>query len=201
MKRLSLPLTLALTLTLAACVDTTGLSPESNREVAGNPNSPVVVTEFADLQCPACRAAHTTLNKPLLEKYGSQVRFEFRHFPLRNLHRYALDLAEASECVADQDPEKFWGFVDVAFEKQQELKNGVIRTWVEELKGMDMALFDRCTQSHIKRDGIIQEYENGQELGVQGTPTYFVNGRQTEATLEGGSSAIEGALSGAGQRL
>ncbi len=120
MKRL-LSLTVFLTLSLAACgTDTTGLSADSSRGPAGNPNSAVTVTEFGDLQCPACRSAHTLLEKPLIEKYGSQVRFDFLHFPLQTIHPYALKLAEASECAADQ--EKFWEFLDVAYERQSELE-------------------------------------------------------------------------------
>lgn len=113
MKRLSLATLFTSALLLAACVDTTGISPTSSRPPRGNANALVTVMEFADFQCPACMSAHATINKPLFEKYGSQVRFEFRHFPLRNIHRFALDLAEASECAADQG--KFWEFVDLAY--------------------------------------------------------------------------------------
>lgn len=183
---------------LAACVDTTGLSAESSRIARGNPNAAVVIAEFADLQCPACRAAHATLNGPLLQKYGNQVRFEFRHFPLRNIHRYALELAEAAECSADQG--KFWEYVDLVYEKQQELEKGSAAAWAEQL-GLDTDLFDRCMQSHIKRKGILAEYDNGMSAGVQGTPTYFVNGKQVPATIQDLTTAIDAALSGVGQKL
>src|SRR3989338_10641304 len=120
-----------LTLTLAACVDTTGISADWRKQQKGNPLSVISVIEYGDLQCPACRTAHTTITQPLLEKYGTQIRFEFRHFPLRSLHRYAMDLAEASECVADQG--KFWEYLDVAYEKQDDLKSGSAALWGETL--------------------------------------------------------------------
>ncbi len=188
----------SLTLLLAACVDTTGISADSTRSPRGNANGVVIVAEFADLQCPACRAAHTTINNVLTEKYGAQVRFEFHHFPLQSLHRFAMTLAEASECAADQG--KFWEFVDLNYDKQPELVKGSAVAWAQEL-GLDMDLFNRCTTSHIKRDLILAEYDEGAGLGVKGTPTYFVNGQQTPATLDALSAAIDAALSGAGKKL
>ncbi len=193
------PLSLfGLTLFLIACVDTTGISPNSSKQPKGNPQSIVLVTEYADLECPACRTAHTAIVKPLLEKYGTQVRFDFRHFPLRSLHRYTMDLAEVAECAADQG--KFWEYVDTAFEKQPDLKTGSAQFWGEELVA-DTNLFSRCTRSHIKKDAIMADYDAGIAMGVQGTPTFFVNGKQTPATVDDLSAAIEGQLKGATQRL
>lgn len=194
-----LPLaTLGLCLALAACVDTTGLSASSSRIPKGNPNAAVVVSEFADLQCPACKAAHTVITQPLVEKYGNQIRFEFRHFPLRNIHRFALDLAEGAECSADQG--KFWEFVDAAFAKQEELKKGSITEWAASLS-LDMDLFGRCTASHIKRPTILAEYDQGTAAGVRGTPTYFVNGTQVDSTMEALSEAIDAAQKAAMEKL
>jgi protein-disulfide isomerase len=195
----------ALTLVLAACVDTTGISADSSRPARGNPQAAVTVAEFADLQCPACRAAHTALVKPLLEKYGTQIRYEYHHFPLQSLHRYALDLAEAAECSADQ--QKFWEFVDMAFAKQTEIQAAGnqlaasdITSWAKELN-LNMDLFDRCTKSHIKRKEILADYDAGQKAGVQGTPTFFVNGQQVESTPQALGAAIEAAVKGTMQRL
>ncbi len=205
MKRF-LPL-LSLSLLLAACVDTTGISPQSSKVPAGNAQSAVTVTEFGDLQCPACRAAYLTLNKPLMEKYKSQVRFDFVQFPLQSLHRYAMDLAEASECIADQG--KFWEFVDIDYNKQPDLKDGTVSSgqfrtivagWIAPLK-LDNDLYSRCTRSHIKRKAILSEYDQGVKLGVNGTPTFFVNGKKVDSTIDAISAAIDGAMKGAAQRL
>lgn len=175
-------------LTLVACVDTTGLSPDSKRTARGNPDAPVVVAEFADLQCPACAAAQDQILKPLLQKYGQQVRFELHHYPLQSIHRYARDLAEASECAADQG--KFWEFVDLAFEQQKDLEKGIWTQWAASLK-LDTALFDRCVASHIKRKTVLADYDQGEKLGVQGTPTFMVNGTKVKATLPDISGAID----------
>lgn len=170
----------------------------SSKTPRGNPQSVVTVTEYADFECPACGAAHATIVKPLLEKYGSQVRFDFRHFPLRSIHRYTMDLAEAAECAADQG--KFWEYVDAAFEKQQDLKKGSAQLWGEELVS-DKDMFSRCIRSHIKQDAIIAEYDAGVAAGVQGTPTFMVNDGQVAASAEDISAAIDALLKGATQRL
>ncbi len=201
MKRLSL-LIVTLSLGLAACgVDTTGLKPESSRGPAGSPNAAVTVVEFADIQCPACRSAYLTLEKPLLEKYGQQIRFDFKHFPLQTLHPYALELAQASECAADQG--KFWEFIDVAYTNQldlEKLAHAAPKTWAGQL-GIDMDLFGRCLDSHIKKDTVLADYDEGIKADVQGTPTFFVNGRKTEATMEAISGAIEAGLQNGANRF
>ncbi len=186
------------TLLLAACVDTTGISPESSKTPKGNSSSVVQVAEYADLECPACRAANETLVKPLVAKYGNQIRYDFYFFPLRSIHRYTMELSEAAECAADQG--KFWEYVDLAFEKQPELTRGSAADWGSTLVS-DQDVFSRCMRSHIKAKAIMAEYDQGIAMGVQGTPTFFVNGQQIPATIEDLSTAIEAQLKGAKQRL
>lgn len=192
--------TLILTLTLAACVDTTGLTGTLTRvpHPKSNPNGAVIVVEFADLQCPACRSAHEAIVQPLLEEKGSQIRYEFHHFPLRSLHRFALDAAEAAECAGDQG--KFWEFVDMDYTHQDKLNKSTLTKWAEELK-LDRELFGRCTASHIKRDAIMEEYAAGQEAGVRGTPTFFVGGERSESDLQVIRAAIEQKIKSTEERL
>jgi protein-disulfide isomerase len=177
---------------LAGCgVDTTGLSATSSRPARGSQAALVTVVEFADLQCPACKSAHEILNKPLLEKYGTRVRFEFMHFPLRTSHPYALEAAEAAECAADQN--KFWEFVDMDYARQDQLNSSMLRTWAKDL-GLDVDLFDRCVRSHIKRDTVMSDYAEGEKLGVNSTPSYFVAGVKVKNNIEEISAAIDAAL-------
>lgn len=198
MKRTLLALGAVLVLSGCTMVDTTGVSKESTRPARGNINSPVVVTEFGDLQCPSCKAAHEQLNGPLLQKYGAEVRFEFRHFPIQTAHVYALQAAEASECAADQG--KFWEFLDLDYTNQSQLSPKSLYAWADQLE-LNHDLFDRCVRSHIKRDEILADSKAGTELGVHGTPTYFVNGKQTPATIQDLSAAIEDAKKGGGVKL
>lgn len=185
---LAVPLTL-----LAACVDTTGLSATIHTDAhpSTSQNALVTVTEYADLQCPACRSAHGGLTKPLIEKYGTKIAFDYRHFPLSSIHRYAMEAAEAAECAADQGA--FWQFVDHTYEHQEDLSSDALRDWAKTLD-LDVELFDRCVESNVKRKAIQASYDEGVARGVRGTPTYFVNGQQTIATMEEMSKAIDAAL-------
>lgn len=184
---------LAPLLALAACVDTTGLSSAIHTDAhpATSQNALVTVTEYADLQCPACRSAHASLVQPLIQKYGTKISYDYRHFPLTSIHRYAMEAAEASECAADQG--KFWEFVDYDYEHQEDLSSETLRDWAKELK-LDVDLFDRCVTSHVKRKAIQASYDEGRAKDVNGTPTFFVNGQQTTATLDALSGAIDAAL-------
>jgi protein-disulfide isomerase len=189
------PLTLlTLTLFLTAC----GESESSTRQPKGNPNASVLVEEFADLQCPACRAAHSKITTPLLAKYSSDIRFEFKHFPLRSIHRFALDAAEMSECAADQG--KFWEFVDIAFTNQEDLSLDSIVEWAEAL-GLDADKAERCWKSHRKRDTVLADYKEGRDREVSGTPTFFVNGEKVTTGIDTLSEAIDKALQGTMMRL
>ncbi|MBP9773757.1 MAG: DsbA family protein [Candidatus Peribacteraceae bacterium] len=188
-------LTLAtLSLAFVACgpVDTTGLSATSSRTPAGNADGFVTVMEYADFQCPACKSAHELISKPLVEKYASNIRFEFKHFPLQGIHPYAMEAAQAAECAADQG--KFWEFVDINYKNQANLNSSALRTWAAELK-LDTALFDRCLKSGIKKAVVDADYAQGEALGVNSTPTYFVNGVKVPVNgLDTITAAIDEAL-------
>jgi len=177
-------------LLLVSCVSKEGLSAESSKPPAGNPQSSLLVEEFADLQCPSCKGAHTTLFKPLIEKYGSAIRYEFRHLPLRQIHAYAQEAAEAAECAADQG--KFWEFVDDTYENQSRLGRKDLLARAEKVGVADGKLFERCVKSRIKRDAVQREYQEGVKRGVSGTPTFFIAGEKVGSnTLEALSAMIE----------
>jgi protein-disulfide isomerase len=180
---------------LSGCTDTTGLSAESSKgpHPDSTANSPIVVTKFADLQCGACRAAHSKVVEPLLKQFGDKIRYEFKHFPLRAIHPYALTAAQATECAADQ--EKFWDYVDQNFENQQELTNSIHEDWAEKL-GLNVELFNKCLESEIKKDTVLADFKEGETLGVTGTPTFFVNGTKVKSNIQSIDIAIQEALSG-----
>lgn len=179
-------------LLIAGCgVDTTGISAESSKTPKGSLSAAVTVSEYGDLQCPACQGAHELINKPLFEKYGNRIRFEFKHFPLQSIHPHAMEAALASECAADQG--KFWEFVDLNYEKQKELSSVALRTWATALD-LDTDLFDRCVRSRIKKEAILVEYKEGEAKGVDSTPTYFVNGTKVTSSIEALTAAIDAAL-------
>ncbi len=181
-------------LLFVACtkVDTTGVQPQTTKVPEGNPSAAVTVLEYSDLQCPACGVAYALTVKPFLAKYKDKVRFEFKQFPLQTVHANAFEAALASECAADQG--KFWAFVDKIYINQKDLSSSQLREWSKQL-GMNMDLFERCMGSGLKDKIIKTEYDEGVKLGVQGTPTFFVNGTVTENnSLETLTKAVDAAL-------
>jgi len=90
----------------------------TDRPVRGNPEASVVLVEFSDFQCPACGAAQSVV-KEVLDKYSDKIRFEYHHFPLTSIHRYAYRAAEAAECAGDQ--KKFWENQELLLQPQKYL--------------------------------------------------------------------------------
>lgn len=191
---LRFPVIVTLSLFFVACssIDTTGISSASTKTPKGPEVSAVTLTEFGDLQCPACKAAHTLLTKPLLEKYGSKIRFEYVQFPLQSIHAYAYKAALASECAADQG--KFWEYLDLNYEKQEELPSAPYEAWAQSLS-LNADLFHRCLASGIKGTAVDADVARGNALKVNSTPSYFVNGVRVESnTMEALSFAIDSAF-------
>ncbi len=181
-------ITLALlSLLLSACVSTEGISEVSTKMPKGNPAAAVVVEEFSDLQCPACKRAHQLIVLPLLAEEGDHIAFHFRHFPLRSIHRFAEQSAQAAECAADQG--KFWEFVSDTYAHQEDLTQDDHVQRAKRL-GLQEDLFGRCMRSGIKRDAVAAEFQDGRKRSVNGTPTFFVNGEVVQSTLDDLREAI-----------
>jgi protein-disulfide isomerase len=134
----------------------------------------------------------------MLAQYGDQIRYEVKHFPIYPNHRYSKEAAEAAECAADQG--KFWEFEEMDYENQPDLSPKAISKWATDL-GIDMDLFERCRKSNIKMAIVEDSQQEGKQLGVNGTPTFFVNGKRVESTIEAIGSAIQEAASGSAMRL
>ena len=148
------------------------------KPLKGNPDAAIKIVEFSDLQCPACRAANPIV-KQLANEYGDKISFEYKHFPLRQIHPFAQKAAEASECANDQD--KFWEYVDYVFANQQQgvqVKN--LKIFAERLK-LDTKSFNACLDSGAKADLVDIDYREAVSKNVQGTPTFFINGKQLES--------------------
>lgn len=146
------------------------------RPYRGNSQASILVEEFADFQCPACRYASQYL--PAIEqKYGYQVKFSFRHFPLTTIHQYALRAAVASECANDQG--KFWEYHDELFARQADLSNALLPEIANTL-GLDMASFNACLDDKARLDIVRADMAEGDRRGVNATPTFLVNGEKTD---------------------
>lgn len=139
----------------------------------GPADVPVVMIEFSDFNCPYCgRFARETL--PLLrENYEGRVRFVYRDYPI--LGDSSLQAAIAAECADDQGA--FWDFHDLLFENQRSFNPEMFISFAEELR-LDVDRFTTCQNDSVARDEVIADYADAQRLSINGTPTFFVNGRR-----------------------
>ena len=142
--------------------------------VRGNKAAPVTIVEFSDFQCPFCKRA-TPIVKQVLEHYPGKVKWVFRDFPIASLHPDAPKAAEAARCAAEQG--KFWEYHDVLFEKAPQLSIEELKRYAKDLK-LDSAAFAKCLDSGKQAAAVKADIEQGDRLGITGTPTFFINGRQ-----------------------
>lgn len=145
----------------------------SDRPMAGNPQAAVVLTEYSDLQCPACAAAHPVVVR-LKDEYADTVRIEFKHFPLQSIHPYAFEAAVGAECAHDMG--MFWDYIDVLFVNQNKLSRKDLISHAQ-LIGLDAFAFEQCLRSGEKDKYVRSDLQQGLRANVQGTPTFFVNGQ------------------------
>jgi len=166
------------------------IRPDSH--VSGNPRAPVTIVEFGDFQCPACGREQEVIRK-IRQKYGDQICWVFRQFPIPSLHEFAEAAAVASECAADQG--KFWEAVDKLYDNQTDLSNGALRRYAAEL-GLDTERFNQCLNSGATLARVRRDLDDAHALGVRGTPTFFVNQQATgrPPTVEEFAQLIEQAL-------
>jgi protein-disulfide isomerase len=148
-------------------------SPAWQRPYLGLATSSVTVVEYSDFQCPACKAVQPIV-KEMLVKFGTQVRFEYHHFPLTQIHRYANDAAVASECAADQN--KFWEYHDRLFEEQPEFSQVNLIRYASEL-GLNVDTFAQCLNSSDPATRVKSDANEATKLKLPGTPSFLINGR------------------------
>jgi protein-disulfide isomerase len=148
--------------------------------IKGNPAASVTLVEYSDFQCPACAAFQPVVNE-LLAQYGSQIKFEYKHFPLP-IHNFAQQAAVAAEAASQQD--KFFEFHDKLFENQKEWSSSAtpqafFTQYAEEL-GLDVEKFKTHQNSSVLRDAVRADLADARELGLTGTPTFFLNGERMQ---------------------
>lgn len=133
----------------------------------------VTIVEFSDFQCPSCAAASHVLDS-VMTAFPRDVRVVFKQFPL-DMHPHSFEAAEASLAAADQD--KFWLMHDQFFAHQEEIDRSTIMGWAC-AAGLDVTAFSRGLYAGMFRQRVKQDIADGDRLQVQGTPTWFVNGRR-----------------------
>jgi len=173
----------------------TGLPVRSLRELTageehakGPSDAAITIVEFSDFQCPHCAEAFPDLRK--LVRSRSDVRLVFRHYPLDSscnaslpvpLHPNACLAAIAAECAGDQG--RFWEYHDVLFENHEHLERESLFRYAREL-GLDLAAFRVCLDDPATRARVGQDVDVGNRVGVNSTPTLFINGRAVAGKLD-----------------
>lgn len=175
-----------------------------NRPVRGNASAKVVVVNYDDLQCPFCARMHRTLFPELLKEYGDRVEFVYKDFPLSEIHPWAVHAAVDANCLAAQSSDAYWTFADYLHSNQQTVNGEKTRdaqfAALDRLAssegakfGVDLAKLEPCMKAQ-NEDQVKASVKEGESLGVNGTPTLFVNGQMVDgarsiselrATLDG----------------
>jgi protein-disulfide isomerase len=148
--------------------------------IQGPDSAPVTLVEYGDYQCPYCGAAYP-LVKEVQRRLGDRMRFVFRNFPLSEIHPFALGAAEAAEAAGAQG--KFWEMHDRLFEHQRALDPSHL---VQHARALDLDLtqFEHALAEHTYANRVHEDFLSGARSGVNGTPTFYVNGRRHDASYD-----------------
>jgi protein-disulfide isomerase len=146
--------------------------------VLGPANAPVALVEYGDYECPHCGAAHSIV-KLVLEHFGKNVRYAFRHFPLSQVHPNAEAAAESAEFAGAHG--KFWEIHENIFENQDRLGLPLLFALTSALglseADLRQALVNRTYAERVQRD-----FLDGVRSGVNGTPSFFINGQRHDGS-------------------
>jgi protein-disulfide isomerase len=140
--------------------------------VLGPVRAAVTVVEYGDFECPNCKQAAPAV-KMLMARFAERVRFVYRHFPLEGVHPHALQAALAAEAAGAQG--RFWPMHDLLFKSQSHLTVPQLRGYAESLE-LDMARYDADMAGQVYLQRVREHIESGENSGVRGTPTFFVDG-------------------------
>lgn len=179
----------------------TGNTSKLSNHVQGENAKKVVLVEYGDYQCPAC-GSYYPIVKQVVEKYKADIQFQFRNFPLSQIHQNARAGSRAAEAAAMQG--KFWEMHDLLYEQQKSWESStsvvpIFESYATQL-GLDMAKFKTDYAGTEVNDITNADYEEGVKLGVNSTPTFFLQGKKIEKnpqTLDDFNKLIEEAIKNA----
>jgi protein-disulfide isomerase len=168
----------------------------NTKNIKGPENAKVTVVEYSDLQCPACRATQPVVDQ-VLAKHGNEIRFVYKHFPLTTIHKNAQQAALYAQAAAKFN--KFWEWHDLLFANQDdwaELNQADLKTKFDEYLDklqIDKKEFQKKIESNEVQQEVTEDVADGEKVGVNATPTFYVNGQETTAPQL--MQAVESALS------
>ena len=156
----------------------------------GNPAAAVTVVEFTDYQCPSCAATQPILER-IAAEYGDRIRLVVRDYPLSQ-HADSHKAAEAAEAAREQG--KYWEYAMLLYQNQSALQVDKLKEYASRV-GLDRTKFDAALDTGRFADSVLRDLRDGERVGVNGTPSLFVNGVRIErATYEQLKAAIDAAL-------
>src|SRR6266403_1783668 len=182
----------------------------SNRPARGDSTAKVVAVNYDDFECPYCSRMHQTLFPQLLKEYGDRVTFIYKDFPLAEIHPWAIHAAVDANCLASQNNDAYWDFADYIHANQTEVNSEKSRdgqfgaldrlAMVQGQKhNVDGAKLQSCVKAQ-KDEAVRASVKEGSTLGVEATPTLFVNGEKIDGAMPIGDirAVLDRALQQAG---
>ena len=156
-------------------------SPVSERDhVVGPADARVTLVEYGDFECPHCGALHPIV-QAARKAFGGNLRFVFRHFPLRSSHPHALAAAKAAEAAGEQG--RFWEMHDRLYRHQAALTDADLERHAGEV-GLDLERFRRSLNERVHEVRIREDLASAAQSGARGTPSLFINGEPYEGPIE-----------------
>lgn len=152
----------------------------SGRPSKGPSDAAVTLVAYSDFQCPSCKELYRTLKSKIEPKYP-RLRIIFKHYPLTQIHPWAMLAALAGRCAYQQSPESFWPLHDLLFESQSNITPENVREKLiafAQQVGLDLVPFNTCLTSDEAWQAVRADMEEGKALQVANTPTVFINGRR-----------------------
>jgi protein-disulfide isomerase len=149
-----------------------------DRPVMGAADAPITIVEFADFECPFCARAFSTLETMVHTTYNGKIKVLYKNYPL-NSHPWAVRAALGAECARLQNPDAFWQFARDYYTNQGSItvQNIDDRIHADAKRlNLDVPTLDACMAGKAAKERIEQDQKDGNVVGVQSTPTLFVNG-------------------------
>ena len=186
-------------------IDTTG------RPSRGPKSAKVIAVNFDDFECPFCSRMHQTLFPEIYKEYGDRVIFIYKDDPLSEIHPWAIHAAVDANCLAAQNPDAYWDFADYIHANKREVdieKTSAARfdaidkiTMLQGQKhNLDVVKLQACVKAQ-KEDAVRSSMKEAEDLGVNGTPSLFINGQKLDGAvpIDEVRAALDAALKDAGQ--
>jgi protein-disulfide isomerase len=151
------------------------------------------VVNFDDFECPFCSRVHQTIFPELLKEYGDKIAFIYKDYPLSEIHPWAIHAAVDANCLAAQNSDAYWEFADYMHANQGEINSAKgrddklaaldrIATQQGQKHNLDAAQLQACVKTQ-NEDAVKASLKEGDALGVDATPTLFINGQEADGAL------------------